>query len=148
MKNSLAPVIVRIILRYFAGALVAWGLVSPETGAVILSDPDLQAVLLIGVAVLLQVLETGRGGVENGPAVLQERRPSVIEWPLIQAQPRRHQRIWRSPAESGTSHCAVIAGTARALAKAGLRQQENRSGAILMAGTVLQRGQALAGHSS
>ena len=49
MKDSLAPVIVRIVLRYLSGALVAWGLVSPETGAVIVSDPDLQAVLLVAI---------------------------------------------------------------------------------------------------
>ena len=49
----IAPVVTRILLRYLSGALVAWGLVSPETGAVIVADADLQAVLLIGVGGLL-----------------------------------------------------------------------------------------------
>ena len=53
LSDRLAPVLMRIALRYLAGALVAWGLVSPETGAVIVADPDLQALLLIGVGGLL-----------------------------------------------------------------------------------------------
>ena len=49
LSDRLAPVVTRIVLRYLSGALVAWGLVSPETGAVIVADPDLQAVLLMGI---------------------------------------------------------------------------------------------------
>jgi tetrahydromethanopterin S-methyltransferase subunit E len=56
MTSPLAPVIVRIVLRYLAGALVAWGLVSPETGGVIVADPDLQALLLTAVGALIAAL--------------------------------------------------------------------------------------------
>lgn len=48
-QDTIAPVIVRILLRYFSGALVAWGVVTPEIGATLLADADLQAILLVVV---------------------------------------------------------------------------------------------------
>lgn len=68
--NPLAPVIVRIVLRYLSGALIAWGLVTPETGAVIVADPDLQALLLAGVGggvAALTELAYGRARANGGP---------------------------------------------------------------------------------
>lgn len=47
--DSLAAPLVRIGLRYLSGALVTWGLVTPETGASIIADTELQAALLIVV---------------------------------------------------------------------------------------------------
>lgn len=41
-------VIARIIMRYLAGALVAWGLITAEAGQALGSDADLT--LLLGVA--------------------------------------------------------------------------------------------------
>jgi hypothetical protein len=47
-----APTIARIVLRYAAGALVAYGLINPGLGDQIAVDPDLALVLggLIGAA--------------------------------------------------------------------------------------------------
>lgn len=42
-------VIARIIMRYLAGALVAWGLITAEAGQALGSDADLT--LLLGVAI-------------------------------------------------------------------------------------------------
>ena len=70
LKQTIAPVIVRIIMRYFAGALVVWGLVSPETGAALVGDPDLAALLLVGVGASLAALTEfayGRARATGGP---------------------------------------------------------------------------------
>lgn len=53
LTDRIATPLVRIILRYTSGALVAWGIVSPETSAVLVADPDMQAVLLMGVGAAL-----------------------------------------------------------------------------------------------
>lgn len=49
VNDSITPVIVRIVMRYLSGALVASGLVTAETGASVLADPDVQAVALMAV---------------------------------------------------------------------------------------------------
>ncbi|SLN74711.1 hypothetical protein ROJ8625_04084 [Roseivivax jejudonensis] len=43
MTIPVAP-LARIAMRYFAGALVAYGVVSPETGQAIAVDPDYLAI--------------------------------------------------------------------------------------------------------
>ena len=46
--REIVPVLSRIALRYFAGALVAYGLIAPEDAQVITMDPDVA--LLVGAA--------------------------------------------------------------------------------------------------
>lgn len=53
MTDTITPVIVRIVMRYLSAALVAWGVIAPEAGLELVSDPDLQAVLLIAVGSLV-----------------------------------------------------------------------------------------------
>lgn len=50
---QLTPVITRIILRYFSGALVAWGIVAPDVGPEVMADADLQTLLTVVVGVVL-----------------------------------------------------------------------------------------------
>lgn len=45
----MSAVIVRILLRYLAGALITKGLLSPEDGNMLTSDPDVAQLLEIGV---------------------------------------------------------------------------------------------------
>ena len=54
--DTLTPVVVRIILRYFSGALVAWGLVAPDVGPEIVADADLQTLLTVVVGIVLGLL--------------------------------------------------------------------------------------------
>lgn len=54
--DTLTPVIVRILLRYFSGALVAWGLVAPDRGPEVVADADLQTLLTVVVGLVLGVL--------------------------------------------------------------------------------------------
>lgn len=44
----MAAVIARIILRYGAGFLVAKGLLAPEAGAQLSTDPDVQMLIQVG----------------------------------------------------------------------------------------------------
>ena len=41
--------IVRIILRYGSGALVAKGILSPDDGAIFAADPDVAQMLQVGI---------------------------------------------------------------------------------------------------
>lgn len=54
--DTLVAPIVRIILRYGAGALVAIGLVSPDTGPEVVADADLTTVLTVVVGVVLSLI--------------------------------------------------------------------------------------------
>lgn len=45
---DLIPVIVRIVLRYASGALVAYGVIPQEAGAELAVDPDIA--LIVGAA--------------------------------------------------------------------------------------------------
>lgn len=68
--QHLTPVITRIILRYFSGALVAWGFVAPDVGPEVVADADLQTLLtvVIGGAIALGTeLWYRRARVEGGP---------------------------------------------------------------------------------
>ena len=47
------PVLVRIGLRYLAGALVAKGFLAPEMGVEIANDMDLQALIEIGAGLAI-----------------------------------------------------------------------------------------------
>lgn len=67
---SLTPVITRIILRYFSGALVAWGFASPDVGPEIVADADLQTLLTVIVGLALGALSEiwyRRARREGGP---------------------------------------------------------------------------------
>lgn len=55
----LTPVIVRIVLRYLSGALVAWGFVAPDVGPEIVADADLQTLLTVGIGAALAVVTEG-----------------------------------------------------------------------------------------
>ncbi|HEV7306426.1 hypothetical protein [Ensifer sp.] len=44
--------VVRILLRYGAGLLVAKGLLAPEAGVLIAEDPDMQMLLQVGGGLL------------------------------------------------------------------------------------------------
>lgn len=68
--ETLTPVIVRIVMRYFSGALVAWGFVAPDTGPEIVADADLQTLLtvIVGIALgLLSELWYRRARATGGP---------------------------------------------------------------------------------
>ena len=54
--QALTPVVARIAVRYLSGALIAWGLVSPETGALIAADPEIQQLILLVVGAALGAL--------------------------------------------------------------------------------------------
>lgn len=54
--DALTPVIVRIVLRYLSGALVAWGFVAPDTGPEVIADADLQTLLTVVVGLALGLL--------------------------------------------------------------------------------------------
>lgn len=45
--------IVRILLRYVAGALVAKGVFSPELGDFITADPEIEMAVQIGLGILI-----------------------------------------------------------------------------------------------
>jgi hypothetical protein len=45
--NDLIPVLSRILLRYLAGGLVAFGIIAPEDATIIHTDPEI--VLLVGM---------------------------------------------------------------------------------------------------
>ena len=51
--TDIAPVLVRIALRYGSAALIAFGIMSPEAADTVALDPDIALVLglLIGAAV-------------------------------------------------------------------------------------------------
>lgn len=51
---TLAPVIVRIVIRYGVGFAIAYGLVSREAGSDIASDPDL---VILGSALVGMLTE-------------------------------------------------------------------------------------------
>lgn len=68
--TDLSPVIVRIVLRYLSGALVAWGLLAPESVPGLIADPDLNAVLVAAVGGVLAALTEwayARARREGGP---------------------------------------------------------------------------------
>ena len=46
--RELLPVLARILLRYLAGALVAFGLIAPEDAQIIHTDPEI--VMAVGLA--------------------------------------------------------------------------------------------------
>jgi hypothetical protein len=48
----MSAVIIRIVLRYGAGLLVAKGLLSPETGLDLAGDPDVQMLLQVGAGLV------------------------------------------------------------------------------------------------
>ena len=52
----MSAVMIRIVLRYGAGLLVAMGLLAPETGPAIADDPDIQMLLEVGVGLAAGVL--------------------------------------------------------------------------------------------
>jgi hypothetical protein len=53
---DLLPVFTRIVLRYFAGALVAWGLVAPEDAQLLAMDPDLALIVGAGLGAIVEVV--------------------------------------------------------------------------------------------
>jgi len=55
----MAAVIARIILRYGAGFLVAKGLLAPEAGAQLSTDPDMQMLLQVGAGGVAFVVSEG-----------------------------------------------------------------------------------------
>jgi hypothetical protein len=55
----MTAVIVRILLRYVAAALVAHGLLSPDLGGLISHDPDIETAVNIFAGVLLGGLSEG-----------------------------------------------------------------------------------------
>lgn len=55
----MTPVLIRIGLRYAAGALVAKGLLAPEIGAQLTGDVDLQQVMEIGAGVAAGIASEG-----------------------------------------------------------------------------------------
>jgi hypothetical protein len=50
----MTAVLARIALRYTAAALITRGLLSPDDGATIMSDPDLQLVVGTGLAAVAE----------------------------------------------------------------------------------------------
>jgi hypothetical protein len=52
----MSAVVIRIVLRYGAGLLVAKGLLAPEIGPALADDPDIQMVLEVGVGLVAGVL--------------------------------------------------------------------------------------------
>lgn len=46
----------RIVLRYFAMALVMWGFLAPADRQVVATDPDLAGLLKIGIGLSISVL--------------------------------------------------------------------------------------------
>ncbi|WDZ78745.1 hypothetical protein PWG15_09745 [Ensifer adhaerens] len=52
----MSAVMIRIVLRYGAGLLVAKGLLAPETGPVLADDPDIQMLLEVGVGLVAGIL--------------------------------------------------------------------------------------------
>ncbi|WP_104663407.1 hypothetical protein [Ensifer adhaerens] len=44
----MSAVVIRILLRYGAGLLVAKGLLAPEAGLVLAEDPDVQVLMQVG----------------------------------------------------------------------------------------------------
>lgn len=46
----------RIVLRYFAMALVMWGFLAPADRQVVATDPDLAGLLEIGIGLSISVL--------------------------------------------------------------------------------------------
>lgn len=55
----MATVTVRIALRYFAGILVARGLLSADDGSAFSTDPDLRMVIETGAGVVIGVVAEG-----------------------------------------------------------------------------------------
>lgn len=53
--DALTPVIVRLIMRYLSGALVAWGFVAPDRGPEVIADADLQTLLTVVIGALLAI---------------------------------------------------------------------------------------------
>lgn len=49
----MTAVIIRILLRYAAGALVAKGFLAPEDGAYFATDPDLAQLLQVGAGIVI-----------------------------------------------------------------------------------------------
>ncbi|MGE6786345.1 hypothetical protein ACQKGL_27885 [Ensifer adhaerens] len=45
----MSAVVIRILLRYGAGLLVAKGLLAPEAGLVFAEDPDVQVLMQVGI---------------------------------------------------------------------------------------------------
>ena len=54
----MSAVVIRIVLRYGAGLLVAKGLLAPEIGPALADDPDIQMVLEVGVGLVAGVLRS------------------------------------------------------------------------------------------
>jgi hypothetical protein len=52
-------VAIRIILRYFAGFLVAKGLLSPEDGSTFAVDPDIAQFMEMGVGIAVGAITEG-----------------------------------------------------------------------------------------
>ncbi|HEV7321596.1 MAG TPA: hypothetical protein VGO04_23585 [Ensifer sp.] len=48
----MSAVVVRILLRYGAGLLVAKGMLAPEAGPALAEDPDLQMLLQVGAGLV------------------------------------------------------------------------------------------------
>lgn len=55
----MTAVILRIVLRYVAGALVAKGLFDPAFGDFLVSDPDIAAAIQVGGGVVLGAIVEG-----------------------------------------------------------------------------------------
>lgn len=55
----MSAVIIRIVLRYGAGLLIAKGLLAPEAGLDLASDPDVQMLLQVGVGLVAAAVSEG-----------------------------------------------------------------------------------------
>lgn len=53
IRDQLTPVIVRIVLRYLSGALLAWGGAVAATGEALLAAPEIEAALTLIVGTLI-----------------------------------------------------------------------------------------------
>ncbi|KSV70771.1 MULTISPECIES: hypothetical protein [unclassified Ensifer] len=52
----MSAVVIRILLRYGAGLLVAKGLLAPEAGLVLADDPDVQMLMEVGIGLCAGIL--------------------------------------------------------------------------------------------
>ena len=59
MIGTMTGPLTRILLRYGAGVLIAWGVFSPVLGEQLASDPDVAMALQVGIGVAVAALTEG-----------------------------------------------------------------------------------------
>ena len=55
-EKAIAPVVARVLLRYLSAILVTLGILTPELGATLLGDPDVEALLLMLIGSLIALI--------------------------------------------------------------------------------------------